>query len=515
MTAADYTIVVAYFLVIGGIGLWFSRGPGTTSRYFVADRQLPRWIVAFTLMATLISTNTVVAHPGIVFSKGMVLVPGFLMIPVVLLGVAVFIVPFYRRVVRMSAYEYIGRRFGTAGRLYASFGFVVERTFDVGLTLVTTSIAVQLMTGWSMGNVIIAVALFTMAYTMVGGIRAVVWTDMVQGILLMAGGVVVLGRLLFAPEAGAPFAVLSEAAAAGKFSFGSTALSWETLYAEERTLWILTIAIIVQWTRRFVCDQHMVQRYLLGRTDAEARAGALFGALLLVPVLLLFNLIGACLYGFYQLSGAKAPAIVDHILPHFIIHYLPPGLTGLMLAAVLAASMSSLSSDLNSLGAVLSSDYFQRLFPRLSEKAQLAIGRTMVFVTGVAAAGVAFVLIPGEESRPLAERALTIAVIVSAGSLGLFTLGSLTRRATARGAMAGIAAAVLFTAWGVLTEPAARWMDLGRLNFAMNAILIGVLAHVVLFTVGYAVSLLFGGYRPADVDRLLLRSRVEVSVVGR
>ncbi len=505
MTWIDYAVVVVYFIAIGTVGLWFARDPKSTSRYFTADRQIPRWIVAFTLMATLISTNTIVAHPGIVFSRGMILVPGFLMIPLILLVVAFFIVPFYRRVVKMSAYEYIGRRFGTEGRLYASFGFLMERTFDVGVTLVSTSIAVQLMTGASMRMVILGVALFTMAYTGIGGIRAVVWTDLVQGILLTGGGALVLGRLLFAPEAGAPFAVLREAAAAGRMSFGSTEFSWGTLFAEERTLWILTAAIVVQWTRRFVCDQHMVQRYLLGRTDADARKGALLGALLIVPVLLLFNFIGACLYGFYQLAGAEAPPIADHILPHFIIHFLPAGITGLMLAAILAASMSSLSSDLNALASVLSGDYFQRFFPKLTDRRQLAIGRAMVCVMGVAAAGVAFMLIPGEDSRPLAERALTIAVIVSTGSLGLFMLGFLSRRATRTGAIAGIIAAVSFTAWGVLTEPSARLIDLGNYNFAMNSILIGIFAHVVLFTVGLLVSVTFGGYRPADIEQLLLR----------
>lgn len=124
---------------------------------------------------------------------------------------------------------------------------------------------------------------------------------------------------------------------------------------------------------------------------------------------------------------------------------------------------------------------------------------------GFAATGVAMALIPGEHSRPLAERALTIAVIVSSGSLGLFSLAFLSRRATTTGAIAGIIAALLFTAWGVLTEPAARLIDLGNFNFAMNAILIGIFAHIILLAVGWVVSVLCGGHRPADIDQLLLR----------
>ena len=505
MSAVDYLIVVAYLGAIAGLGLWISRGQATTTKYFVADRQVPHWVVGFTLMATLISSNTLVAHPAIVYQKGMILVPGFLVLPLVLVAVALFIVPFYRRVVKMSAYEYIGKRFGLGGRIYTSIGFVLERTFDVGVTLVTTAIAIQVMTGWPLRSVILGIGLFTMVYTAVGGIRAVVWTDAVQGVILMGGGLLILGRLLFAPEAGAPFAVLAAAWDGGRFSFGSAELSWASLFAEERTLWMFILAMAIQWSRRFVCDQHMVQRYLLAKTDAEARRGTLLGAALSVPVLIGFNLIGACLYGFYQRSGAPAPEVGDHVLPHFIVNYLPAGFVGLMLAAIMAASMSSMSSDLNSLATVLSRDYFQRLLPGVSDAGHLRIGRALVFATGLAAVWIGSLLIPTEDTTPIAERALIIAVIVSAGSLGLFSLGFLTRRATRRGAYAGIAACVLFTAWGVLTEPSSRLVDLGAANFAMNAILIGVLGHFVIFVVGYAVSVAFGGYRPDDLDGLLLR----------
>src|SRR5262249_22769918 len=159
------------------------------------------------------------------------------------------------RVVRMSAYEYIGKRFGLGGRLYTSFGFLADRTFDIGVTLLTTAIAINVLTGWEIKAVVFGVALFTAAYTMLGGIKAVVWTDVAQGTLLITGGTFVLLRLLFAPEAGPPFAVVGEAWRAGRLTLGSTEVSWRSLFdTKTTTLWLFLITYFVQWSRRYVTD---------------------------------------------------------------------------------------------------------------------------------------------------------------------------------------------------------------------------------------------------------------------
>ena len=508
MTAVDYVVVATYLAIVAAIGLSVSGRQESPLKYFLANRRMPQWVVGFTLMATLISSNTLVAHPAIVYQKSMILVPGFLVMPIVLIVVAVWIVPFYRRVVGMSAYEFIGRRFGLGGRLYTSFGFLMSRTFGIGTALITTSIAVNVMTGWDIAFVIIGIGMFTAIYTLFGGITAVVFTDVAQGIFLMIGGVAILVRLLFAPELDAPFAVAREAWNAGKFSLGSAEFSMASLYdADDRTIWMFATAMAIQWSRRYICDQAMVQRYLIARSDREAVRGTLLGAALSVPVLIAFNLVGAFLYGFYSLSGEHAPVIGDHVLPHFIVNYLPTGLVGLILAAILAASMSSISSDLNSIATVTARDYFRRFLPSLSDRAELFVGRIVVLLAGILAAIIAIQLIPTENSTPVAEKVLVITVIVSAGTLGVFALGFLTRRGSRRGCYAGIGACLVFTAWGVLTEPTTRMFDLGVLNFQMNPIMIGVIGHVLSFGVGYVVSLVAGGYVPEDVDDLRFRVR--------
>jgi SSS family solute:Na+ symporter len=178
----------------------------------------------------------------------------------------------------------------------------------------------------------------------------------------------------------------------------------------------------------------------------------------------------------------------------------------LILAAILAAAMSSISSDLNSISTVITRDYFQRFLPGLSEKAQLLIGRLMVLLAGLIAAGIGILLMPSSGSAPLAERVLVISVIVSAGTLGIFCLGFLTTRASRRGCYMGIAACVLFTLWGVLSDGASGNLDFNGYAFSMNPILIGVFGNIISFGVGYLCSMAFGGYRPDNVRELTLRA---------
>jgi len=503
----DIIVVAIYFALIAGIGLYVARGQNTAAKFFVAGRSIPGWVISFTLMGTIIGTGTFVGHPGVVYQKGLILLLPHMLLPLVLLIVAKFIVPFYRRVVRMSAYEYIGLRFGLGGRLYTSFGFLADRTFDIGVTLVTTAIAINVLTGWDIKMVVVGVSLFTAAYTMLGGIKAVVWTDVAQGTILILGGSFVLLRLLFAPEAGAPFAVVGEAWRGGRLTLGSTEFSWRSLFdAQTTTLWLFLLTYFVQWSRRYITDQHLVQRYLIARTDAEASRAAVTGALICVPVFFTFMFIGACFYGFFSLAKVPGPEIGDNIMPFFMAHYLPAGLLGLVVAAILAAAMSTVSSDLNSVATVATTDYFATFFPQSTDGARLLCGRLMVVVGAIFAAVAAIMLIPEKGLAPVMERALTIAAILSGGTLGLFCLGFLTRTATRRGCYVGMASCIVFLTWAILSQPKQRIVDFG-FNFDMNPILIGFFGHIVLFSTGWLASRFLGGHLPDNVEDLTFWSR--------
>jgi SSS family solute:Na+ symporter len=511
---ADYIVIAVYFLVIMSIGLAVSRRQKkTTEDYFVASRRIPAWAVAFTLMATLIGSSTVVGHPATVFQNGMVLLLGHLSLLVVLLIVAKWIVPFYRNTVKMSAYEYIGRRFGFGGRIYSSLGFLADRVLDLGQTLLFTAIPIKVMTGWDLSTTILVAGFVTVLYTAIGGVEAVVWTDVVQGVMLLAAPLLILWRLLFAPEAGPPGAVVGDAWRAGKFHLGSFDLSLSNLTSAVVTSqWLYLVQYTINWGRRYIADQHMVQRYLLARTDREASRGAFWNALMCVPIWVGFMFVGACLAGYYSLTDPEQyKKLLENptdIVPLFMIHKMPVGLIGAIVAAILAASMSSIAGDLNAVSTVVTTDYFANLFPRSSDRTRLMFGRVMVVIAGMIAAFTGLILVPEKsDAKSVMERTVTIAAILSGGTLGLFCLGFLTTRATRQGCYVGIIACLIFTAWGVLTSGSKPIVSMGRYGFHLNPILIGICGHFVLFGVGYLTSIVIGGYRPGDVEQLTFRWR--------
>lgn len=510
----DILVLVLYFAGIAALTLKATKRNQTADDYFVAGRSMPAWAVAMAMMAALISSNTLVGHPATAYQKGLILLLGSFTLPLVLIFVARVIVPFYRNVVGMSAYEYIGTRFGIGGRLYASGCFIADRLFDVGVTMLTTAVPVCVMTGWDLQQVILWMAVFTVAYTMIGGMEAVVWTSVAQGFIFVGAAFIIAGRLIFAPECGPTGAVIGAAWDAGRFSLGNFDFSWGSLFdANLTTQWLLLLAYTANWARRYIADQHMVQRYLIAKTDADASRGALWNGLLCVPVWAIFMVIGSMLYGYYALSGAPPPAVSDEVVPHFIVNHLPTGIIGLMLAAILAASMSSISPDLNSISTAFTADIVGHFKPGLSDRARLRSGRLGVALFGLVAIGVALVMAPKGGGATIMERAVTVAAILSGGMLGLFFLGFFTRKATREGCYAGLAACAVFTTWGTLTSGKEPLIDLG-FNFPLNPILIGILGHLVVFGVGYAWSLAFGGYLPDNVDQLTFRRKPTSVPVG-
>jgi SSS family solute:Na+ symporter len=501
----DYAVVGAYFLVVATIGLWAARRrKRTTDEYFLANRRMPGWVVGFAIVGTVISSVSFVALPGATFARNWWLIVPNMMVPFVLLFAVRYVVPFYRRVVRMSSYEYLEKRFGYFARLYGSAGFLLLRTIDLSFTLLLTSIAVEVVTGWDIRLVIVGIGLFTVLYTLIGGIEAVVYTDVLQGLVLAAGAMTIVMIILLRPDS--PVAVISTAASGGKFELGDFSFSWSSLFGAEPTFWILALSGLLHFGRAYMTEPNMVQRYLIAKSDGEAKRGVLAGALSCLPIWLTFAFIGSCLWAFYQLTQQEIPPDVlqkpDNILPYFISTQLPTGLVGLILAAILSSCNSSVSSDLNSVGTVMTQDYFIRARPNSSERSRLLFGRIAVAVTGLLCVLLANVLISAR-AKALVELIVTLGMIFSGGMLGLFALGFLSKRATRRGAYTGTAVCLAFILWATVTGPLK--VNLG-LNFSMHPIMIGVLSHFILFGTGFVTSLLFGGYRP-DLTGLTIGSR--------
>ena len=496
----DYAVIGLYLAGTAGIAMRMSRRQTTTREYFTADRKIPGWAVGFAMMATTVSSVTFVGIPGSTFARDWWQMLYMLMALGVLTVLVPFVVPLYRRAVKMSAYEYLEQRFGYGARLYGAAGFILLRIADVGFTLYLTGVAVEVITGWDIRAVVLGVGAFTVAYTLIGGIEATIWSSVVQGSILVGSAVLILSAIFLGSEA-SPATLAAHAFQQGKFNLGNFDLGWSTLYRKEATAWILMIAGLLHFARYYVTEQSIIQRYLVARTDREAKSGVRLGVLITVPTWVTFAFIGTFLWSFYDLSGTTLPQQVlaqpDNIVPHFIATQLPTGLVGLILAGLLAPSMSSVSADLNSVATVLTKDFFARAFPRTADRGQLRFGRFAVFIGGVWCTGAAL-LLTLTRSTAAYEMVVISVSIVAGGMLGLFGLGFLSLRANRAGAYVGIIVCMLFVGWATLTGPLG--LDLGY-NFRMNALLIGVFSHFILFGVGYLASRALGGGTP-DVQRL-------------
>lgn len=494
----ELAIVAAYVAVLVGIGASFARRQTTTDAYFVARRSVPGWAMGMSMFATIITAVTVIAYPGAAYAGNWsLLVPGFMVLGV-LAVVGVVIIPFFRHAVGMSAYEYFGKRFSNGVRVYSSLAFAAGHFSKMGVVLYLLALTVSSMTSWNVYVIVYAVGAATVLYTLIGGMQAVVWTDVVQGIILWLGIFIVLGYL-WALTPGGAHAAISLAAANHKFSLGSSSLS-----LSRPTLLVLCLYGFFFYLQKYTADQTLVQRYLIARTDKEALRGVGLGALLCVPVWALFMLIGTLLWSFYRLSGEALPASIkkaDEIFPYFLSTHISPVFTGLFLAALFGAAMSSMASDLNCIAVVGVEDFYRRIRPRATDAKALRAAKVMVAAFGVLTMIFAAEL-AGSKGAALSLY-FTITSIVAGGLAGLFLLAFLCPRANAKGAAAGIVLSLLVTAWATLTLNHGGVIDLGRWNYPLDSYMIGVFGHIALFAGGYLASLIFSDGKPGPRELTL------------
>lgn len=487
MRALDILIIAAYLTGLVAIGLRFARRQRTTEDYFVAGRSIPGWAMGLSLLATIITSVTFIAYPGAAYAGNWsLLVPGILFVGVLVL-IGSVIVPFFRHVVCMSAYEYFGKRFGTGIRLYSSFAFAIGHFSKMGFVFYLLALTLSSMTGWRISSIILLTAAVTIFYTILGGVEAVVWSDVVQGFVLWAGIIVSLCYLLFLPAQG-PRAVLIDAWTHHKMSLGSTALRFD-----QPTIIVLVIYGFFFYLQKYTGDQTVVQRYLIARSDRAAVRGIALGAGLCLPVWIGFMLIGSLLWSFYRLTGEHIPATItksDGIFPHFLVTHIPSGLAGLFVAALLGSAMSMLASDMNCLSVIAVEDFYKLARPRSTDRDLLRAGRIVVALSGVAAALVALRLAHTQGSA--LSLYYTITAVVAGGLAGLFLLAFLMPRATRQGALTGLLACLLFTTWATLTE-GGKILNLGPWNFPWHDYMIGAIGHVILLVVGVIASLLLPG----------------------
>jgi SSS family solute:Na+ symporter len=490
----DWMIIVLSLIITLAIGYHFSKNQKTTRKFFIADGNIPAWAVGMSLLATIVSSITFLAYPGAGFGGNWILLVQGLAIGVVLLLIIWIIVPLYRTVIGISAYEYFEKRFGYFARIYSSLAFILAYFSKMGTILYLMGLALASMTGMDTLTVIWTLGILVILLTLLGGLEAVIWLDVIQGFLLIGGGITVLLILIFSIDGGLD-TIWHTAQQYNKTGFGPFDFDFVKL-----TFWVMVINGVFFAIQNFGTSQLIVQRFLSAKSNKDAIRASLSGILLSVPLWSLFMFIGTALFVYYELNPGLLSSHIkpDAVFPLFIMNELPPGVTGLIIAALIAAAFSSLDSELNSISSVITEDFYTRIRRNATDWRKLVFGKTMVVVSGLLAMTIATVY-----TKIGSEGALGVVfglyAIFSGGIAGMFLLGLLSTRANKKGLYIGIGACVLFTGYAMLTSTPVNGqllLDMGSWNFSHHKYMLGVYSHCVVFGVGYAASLFFASPPP-------------------
>jgi solute:Na+ symporter, SSS family len=487
----DYIIIVFFLLATLYFGFRFSRNQNSTKSYFLAQGRVPAWAIGMSLLATLISSVTFLAYPGTGYSSNWILLVQGLMVPVVLVGIIWFIVPLYRKVIRLSTYEYFEKRFGSFARYYSSLAFVLRQFSGMGTVFFLLALALGSMIGGNTILIIFIVGCIIIVVNLLGGIEAVIWLDVFQGFMLFASGIICFSVLLFSADGG-PASVFRIASEHGRTGFGPYDMDFTRL-----TFVVMAINGAFYAVQKYGTDQTVVQRYLTARTDKAAVRASLMGIFLTVPVWMIFMFIGTALFVFYRQHPLPEGMRPEAVFPYFIMTRLPVGVVGLILSAMISAAICSLSADLNSLAAVGVEDYYKKLKPGRTDKQYLRAGKWIVVFSGLLSMLIAsFYIQAGSEG--VLGIVFTLYAIFSGGIVGIFLLGLFSARANRQGVTSAIITCILFTAYAFLTstrigigENKTLLLDLGRYNFGHDKLMLGVYSHLLVIGVGYVASLFF------------------------
>jgi SSS family transporter len=468
LSPIDLAIVVVYIVGTTLLGAWFTRYQKSTRTYFVGDRNVSWWLVLISIVATETSTVTFLSIPGVAFNPGDPqhgIPPGNLTFLQLAFGyvigrvvIAWLLLPQYLRGELFSAYQVLRQRFNPAVQRTASAVFLVTRTVVDGLRLCLTALLIQQFTGWDIRLSIVALGAVTLVYTYLGGMEAVIWTDLVQFVIYVAGALLAAGFILhMLPGGWAEFVRVN--AAHDKFRV----IDLSTSPTVDYTLWAGLIGGAFVTMASHGADQNMVQRYLCARSLGEARLALVLSGGLVLVQFLLFLMIGLGLYALARagLLEVQPGTRNDEVFGLFILNHLPAGLVGLVTAAVLASAMASFSSSLNSAANAFVTDFYRPLRPHHSEPFYLALSKWMTTFWGVAKISVALLAMPLLSNRSVVNQVLAVAAVTTGLILGLFLLGSLRRPVRSGAALAGmlagfLVAGYLWLQW-VLGRPLLAW----------------------------------------------------------
>ena len=468
-------------LAIVGFGISFSFRKRTAQDFTTGGGRLPTWAIGMSIFATYVSSISFLALPGNAFSTNW---NGFVFsfsIPLAAWIAVKYFVPLYRKLQCESAYFYLEQRFGAWARIYTSCCYLLTQLARMGAIMYLLALPMNALLGWSIPSIIVLIGFSVVIYAMWGGIEAVIWTDAVQGILLIFGALACLGVIFFTIPDG-PEAVFRIAADADKFSLGSFKLDFTT-----STFWMILVYGLFINLQNFGIDQSYVQRYLTAKNEEEAKKATWLGSLLYVPVSFVFFFIGTALFAYYESFPNLLPEgiVGDKVFPYFIVNQLPVGMTGLLIASIFAAGMSTVSTSINSSATVILSDHFSKyIHPNPSEKLSLRVLRISSLVMGLLSilVGLAF----NGVSNTL-EGWWALSSIFSGGILGLFLLG-LVSKAKNPQAIFAVFFGVLVICWMSLSTILIRNGLPQTLSNPLHTNMTIVIGTVTIFFLGFGLT---------------------------
>jgi SSS family solute:Na+ symporter len=480
-------IALTFGNVIFGASFFFRNK--TSDQFTSGGGKLPAWVVGMSIFATFVSSISFLALPGKAYMSDWNAFVFSLSIPFASILAVKFFVPLYRKIGSISAYNYLEIRFGAWARIYASSCYILTQLMRTGAILLLLALPLNALFGWDIKLIIIFTGITVTVYSMLGGIKAVIWTDAIQGIILITGALVCALIVTFSMPDG-PGQIFQIAAANHKFSLGSFGFS-----LRDSTFWVVLIYGLFINLQNYGIDQNYVQRYMTTSSLKEAKSSAMFGSMLYIPVSLVFFYIGTALFAYYTASPdllpdeLKVTGAGDKVFPYFIVNSLPAGITGLLIASIFAAGMSTVSTSINSTSTIILSDYYRRYFNKnADEKSSMKVLYSSSLFFGCLGIAVALTLV-GVES--VLDAWWALASIFSGGMLGLFLLGYLSDKVRNIDAIIGVIVGALIIIWMSLSPIYFTGGDLLKFRSPFHANLTIVFGTMAISLIGFVLAKIF------------------------
>ena len=471
MSLIDIGVIVLYIAACILLGYRLGSNSEGLKGYLLGERNIPAWAVMISIVATETSAVTFLSVPSVAYRGDFTflqLAMGYILARVV---VSVLLMPAYFQGEIFTAYQVLAVRFGGRVQKVSSVVFLISRTLASGLRLFLAAKVLEVMTGWPLPTSIVVIGISTVVYTYLGGLKAVVWADVIQFAVYIVGALIALA-ILTREFPGGWSEITTRAGEAGKFRV----FNWQFDLTQTYTFWAGVIGGLFVDTATHGADQMMVQRYLSARSRQQASAALIVSGFVILAQFALFLLIGACLFLLYQDKPPARPLTQDGEFAYFIVTYLPVGIKGVVIAAVFSVTMSTVSGALSASVSSTMTDLYRPLFPQTSDARCLVLSRLLTGVWGVIQMGVALLAMGLQDT--VVNNALAVASFVTGILLGVFLLGVLTKRVAEPAALAGMLAGVAAVS-AVKFGTAVAWPWYAVVG-SLTVLSVGCLAQLVL-----------------------------------